>query len=108
MSALKAAGFFCPPDKLPEVPELKGTKRFFKLPVVILTSGKTRNSSEIFVSVMEKAGSAMTIGYPTAGMIFSVKAVETSSLQLLVPISVKNLRITADRYSRQYGKSFRR
>lgn len=86
MSALKAAGFFCPPDKLPEVPELKGTKRFFKLPIVILTSGKTRNSSEIFVSVMEKAGSAMTIGYPTAGIIFSVKALETSSgSRLLIP-----------------------
>ncbi len=86
ISALKAAGFFCLPDKIPEVTEIKGVKRFFKLPVVILTSGKTRNSSEIFVSVMEKAGSAMTIGYPTAGMIFSMKAVETSSgSRLLIP-----------------------
>ena len=86
VSALKAARFFCPPEKVPEIPEIKDVKRFFKLPVVILTSEKTKNSSELFAAVMEKAGCAMIMGHPTSGSIFSVKPVETSSgSRLLIP-----------------------
>lgn len=86
LSAIKAACFFCPSEKVPQVPETKDVKRLFKLPVVILISGKTRDASELFASIMERAGCAMIMGHPTGGGSYSVKAVETSSgSRLLIP-----------------------
>ena len=86
ISALKAARFFSSPDKIPELLEIKDVKRLFKLPVVILVSGKTQNASELFAALMEKAGTAIIMGHPTSGGIFPVKPIEISTGgRLLIP-----------------------
>lgn len=46
-------------------------------PLVIITSERTSSAAEIFVSAMESAGRAKTVGSPTCGCVLAIKRTHT-------------------------------
>ncbi|OGV39478.1 MAG: hypothetical protein A2020_03025 [Lentisphaerae bacterium GWF2_45_14] len=75
VSALKAARLFCHPEDVPGCPEGSDLKKLFERPIVILTSGKTENSPELFGALLEKSGHAIVMGKYPEGKPFPMKSV---------------------------------